>query len=143
MHIGIRRHSTKHFWLTPFPYYMQVCPEVPVLQLVASVDHFEVIYTFVAHFVIVDVFVSITVSQSMHHYFTDVDMPITPTLGNGDIQSILAFHSQYSTLFWIRRPGLWERGLCLYQWTVFTSLLVFMTLLYSDDIGVEVGCGLY
>ena len=48
-------------------------------------DHFEGIYFLVAHIDVVGVFVSIYSSQSMHHYFVDVDMPITPTLGNGDI----------------------------------------------------------
>ena len=47
-------------------------------------QHFGV-YTFVVHIDVVDTSISIYSCSDHASLFCDVDMPITPTLGNGDI----------------------------------------------------------
>ena len=94
-----RRHSTKHFPLTPFPYYMQVCPEASVCQPRVLLDHFEGIYfccsywccrctCIYLHFPIACIIILLTqICQS----------PLLWVMVISSLQS--AFHFQYSTLF--------------------------------------------
>ena len=79
------------FRLPRFPVYIcrdalivsfQTVPEVPLPR--SGLSAFWV-YTFVDHIDVVDAFVSIYSYSEHASLFCDVDMPITPTLGNGGI----------------------------------------------------------
>ena len=79
------------FRLPRFPVYIcrdalivsfQTVPEVPLPR--SGLSAFWV-YTFVDHIDVVDAFVSIYSYPEHASLFCDVDMPITPTLGNGGI----------------------------------------------------------